>query len=161
MSLFCGSTSSQMYSFQSCGQPSMLVKISAVLFFTIISALKLSTMSISYTSSKNPPLISIKSKMKLNWNSSGRLFILIKTAPSSPTIFNESLSFAIVYFILVFKKNFDFRASNVFDFKMENSLLFLIASSVDKKFSGATLTHPYQYLSQNPSSIEAPEYSRE
>ena len=125
----------------------MLVKIYAVLFFTIISALKLSTISMSSTSSKNPPLTSIKSKMKLNGNYSGKLLILIKTAPFSSTLFNESLSLAMVYFILAFKKNFDLRAYNVFDFKMMNSLLYLISLRVEKKFSGATLIHPYQYLS--------------
>lgn len=88
----------------------MLVKSSAVLFLTIKSALKSSTTSMSITSSKIPPLSSIRSMIKLNGNSSGKLLILIKTASPYFTSLNEFLRSVIVSFIFVFKKNLDFKA---------------------------------------------------
>ncbi len=48
--------------------------------------------------------------MKLNGNSSGKLLILTKTAPSYATSFNESFNYLIVSFILFLRKNFDFNA---------------------------------------------------
>jgi hypothetical protein len=54
----------------------------------------------------------------------------------------------------------DFKAYKVFDFNNENYLLFLISSKVEKKSWALTLTHPYQYLSYDPSYSEVPEKSR-
>ncbi len=81
----------------------MFVNNSAVFFLQIKSALKLSTISISSTSFKSPPLSSIKSRIKLIGNSSGKLFILTRTASYCLVSLSEPLSYVMVSFILLLR----------------------------------------------------------